>query len=411
MFMRRLAIMVFVLAFSTSLFAQSTGQRVQNGSLSVSSMPSGAQVFLNNVNRGVTPLTISQLQPRTYSVTLKKTDYKDWKGNVTIMSGKQSHLSRVLVSIYGTLNVTSNPPGAQVFLNNANKGVTPLTINRLSAGTYSVILRKTGYQDWTGSVAIRSGAQSNLSQSLIIIPTHGTLSISSNPPGAQIFLDDVSQGAKVTPSVIGELSAGSHNVKLQKQGYQDWVGSVTIIAGQQSNLSQNLVSAHGSFYIQSNPSGADIVLTSTGANLGKTPKLVNMLTPGSYGVDLEKSGYERNRVLVTVRGGVQTDVPVVTLIPTLPPSRFMEIPPGTHRVQIASNPPGATVVFRGIVQSGTTPLTLSFRPLFGYPYEFVLRQGDTEKKFVKHFFYSPTQWTPNTLCFVMDPSLGSECAP
>lgn len=45
-----------------------------------------------------------------------------------------------------TLKITSTPPGARVFLNDEEVGVTPLKVNFLWYGDYDIILRKDGYQ-------------------------------------------------------------------------------------------------------------------------------------------------------------------------------------------------------------------------------------------------------------------------
>lgn len=44
------------------------------------------------------------------------------------------------------ISITSNPPGAQVFLNDADVGRTPLEVNFTYFGTYDVRLRKEGYE-------------------------------------------------------------------------------------------------------------------------------------------------------------------------------------------------------------------------------------------------------------------------
>lgn len=47
------------------------------GSILMISIPAGAQVFFNNALHGITPDTIKNVTPGTYSVTLKLTGYKD----------------------------------------------------------------------------------------------------------------------------------------------------------------------------------------------------------------------------------------------------------------------------------------------------------------------------------------------
>ncbi len=51
----------------------------------------------------------------------------------------------------------------------------------------------------------------------------GTITITSTPSGADIFLDDISTG-KATPATLHEVKEGSYKIKLTLVGYDDWKG-------------------------------------------------------------------------------------------------------------------------------------------------------------------------------------------
>ncbi|WAC05172.1 MAG: PEGA domain-containing protein [Methanoregula sp.] len=57
----------------------------------------------------------------------------------------------------GTLNLTSKPSGAEVYLDNQFRGSTPCTIPDLNPGMYNIELRLKGYQSWSTDVAVSSG--------------------------------------------------------------------------------------------------------------------------------------------------------------------------------------------------------------------------------------------------------------
>jgi hypothetical protein len=57
----------------------------------------------------------------------------------------------------------------------------------------------------------------------------GSLSVTTDPAGATIFIDGVRQG--ISPATIPGLSAGSHTLLLKRDGYQDLTLPVTIGAG------------------------------------------------------------------------------------------------------------------------------------------------------------------------------------
>ena len=60
----------------------------------------------------------------------------------------------------------------------------------------------------------------------------GSISVTSTPPGARIFLDHSDTG-RVTPYIIPDVSAGSHSIRLTLAGHSDWEQrNVPVSAGQ-----------------------------------------------------------------------------------------------------------------------------------------------------------------------------------
>lgn len=65
----------------------------QNGTLSVSSSPAGAQVLLDNLYIGITPLTLSSVKSGQYGLTLKMDEYQDYINQVRIEAGMSTTAS------------------------------------------------------------------------------------------------------------------------------------------------------------------------------------------------------------------------------------------------------------------------------------------------------------------------------
>jgi len=57
----------------------------------------------------------------------------------------------------GTINLTSTPTGAEVYVDNQYRGTTPGTIPDLPAGVHTVELRLQGYQTWSTGMTLSSG--------------------------------------------------------------------------------------------------------------------------------------------------------------------------------------------------------------------------------------------------------------
>lgn len=172
---------------------------------------------------------------------------------------------------YGSISVTSEPSGAGVYLDNAIKGITPVTLESVQNGQHTVLLRHDGYQDYSGDVTV-TGDLRQVSAVLIpktatVAPTAatsygtspatgptvsgspsapqpapssltGTLSIATTPPGALVYIDDQMKG--ITPATIPGLSPGSHSIHLIMDGYEDFKTTTEITPGTTSEFETGL---------------------------------------------------------------------------------------------------------------------------------------------------------------------------
>ncbi|MFH1859818.1 MAG: PEGA domain-containing protein, partial [bacterium] len=59
----------------------------------------------------------------------------------------------------------------------------------------------------------------------------GSLSITSVPSGANIFLDGTNT-TKMTPATITDILSGTHTLNLTKDGYLDWSSTITVTSGE-----------------------------------------------------------------------------------------------------------------------------------------------------------------------------------
>lgn len=76
-----------------------------------------------------------------------------------------------------------------------------------------------------------------------VVPGTGTLSVVTEPAGAQVFVDDVLRGA--SPASVPGLSAGSHTIRLEHEGYRSMSVPVEIHHGKTTDYSTALVPESG----------------------------------------------------------------------------------------------------------------------------------------------------------------------
>ena len=117
-----------------------------NGSLSITSNIEATEVFIDGAYKGTTPLTLTDLAPASYMYELKKAGYESTKGWAYVEAGNTAEINATLSVVTGTVSLYSEPSGAEVFIENSYRGVTPLIISGLAPNAYIIEFRKSGYE-------------------------------------------------------------------------------------------------------------------------------------------------------------------------------------------------------------------------------------------------------------------------
>lgn len=147
------------------------------GDLQVQSTPYGAAVYVNGNYQGTTysasPLYITQLKPGTYSVQLSMPDYQTYTTSSVVQAGSTNDITVTMTPVSssppdttGQINIVSSPAGANVYLDNVYKGLTPVVLSDIPAGNHIVLLQMSGYQDWSSSVNVTGGGYTQVSANL-----------------------------------------------------------------------------------------------------------------------------------------------------------------------------------------------------------------------------------------------------
>jgi len=148
------------------------------GSLQIDSTPPGAAIYLENNYKGSTGddgfFDINQLTPGSYTLKLVSKDYQPYVQTVTVQNGIINDIHVTLVPVppgptpdtTGQINVGSSPAGANIYLDNAYRGITPLTLVDIPQGSHAIILKINGYQDWTSTVNVAAGSYTQVSGTL-----------------------------------------------------------------------------------------------------------------------------------------------------------------------------------------------------------------------------------------------------
>lgn len=124
--------------------------------LVVRSAPSGADVSLDGVYRGRTPLDIAVSPGGRHDVLVARTGYAPWTRSFGAASGARTVLDARLEPVYVSLTVRGEPADAEVLIDGVSKGRTPLTLDVL-AGEHEIEVRKAPLAPHKSKVALAPG--------------------------------------------------------------------------------------------------------------------------------------------------------------------------------------------------------------------------------------------------------------
>ncbi len=106
-----------------------------------------------------------ELDPGTHVITITRQGYRDVVQTRDFAPGQKGPLNLVLSELPSTIHVSSTVVGAQVRVNDVDVGLTPVDVIR-PAGSYHLVVSRTGYVPFTNDIKLGPGEESNLRATL-----------------------------------------------------------------------------------------------------------------------------------------------------------------------------------------------------------------------------------------------------
>lgn len=212
------------------------------GTISVTSEPSGAQVFIDDTFVGYTPLSYGTTVGNHF-VYLEQEGYEIYELNATVVGGQTREIAATLTARQqlGPVGFESNPTGAQVYVDDQLVGTTPTGTLQLAEGAHQARFVLPGYTDTLVDFSVQGSSYQVVSGELQA--QAGSLELTANIGGAVIFIDGQQVGT--VPNGTGtvrfdELTSGDHEIAVVAPGYSTYVGQFTVTPGQTTPLSVSL---------------------------------------------------------------------------------------------------------------------------------------------------------------------------
>lgn len=183
----------------------------------IQTKPEGARIYVDGEFEGFSNTVLNQLPTGQHTFLLTLDNYSDYQKTVMINEGMSQSLMHTFepLPVTGEVIFESNPSNAAIYLNGEYIGDTRYTLKDVSPGTYDVVIKKAGYDDWKGILDVAAGKISEVKASLSL--SKAEVVVKTEPPDADVFLD----GELIGKSPVSTLTdQGSHTIRIEKFGYR-----------------------------------------------------------------------------------------------------------------------------------------------------------------------------------------------
>ncbi len=194
----------------------------------------GAAVAVDGARIGATPLAAFELEPGERVVAVAAAGYAEQRETVVIEGrGVRQSLSLSLVPLPpapgktvppadGRLALASEPSGARVSVDGADRGATPLALGLAPGVAHAVRLALAGHAQAELSLTLRAGERR--AETVRLEPQLGEVRVAARPPDAELFVDGESRGRA---DQTLQLLAVPHALEIRRDGFETARESVT----------------------------------------------------------------------------------------------------------------------------------------------------------------------------------------
>lgn len=216
---------------------------LDSGTVEILSEPAGAKVMVNGIERGLAPLTVTDVARGRAKIVVSMDGFRDVVRELGVKPGDVQRLSVTMEGLPGTLRVTSVPAGARIYVDGEAQGTAPVEVAGLAAGEHLVEARLHGHYDVSRRVAVARGA--DVREEIWMESCLGRLEIRTEPTGVSVTVDGIRRGGTTSvieganrsdKMLVRDLPAGEHRVILRRRGYADFEKVVEVGAGKAVEL-------------------------------------------------------------------------------------------------------------------------------------------------------------------------------
>lgn len=171
--------------------------------LDVTTVPRGAVIFVNDIDRGTAPVSRLELPPGiSHDISARLDRYHPIDTTLSLETGEQARLNLSLEPMMGWLNLAGDG-GAKVRLDGRTLGRTPLERLQLQMGLHQLSLTKPEYYRYSSDVAVEYDHITTVNYTLRKKPKGPTVVLSMVLPGSGQLYQGYKKGVLYLAATIG----------------------------------------------------------------------------------------------------------------------------------------------------------------------------------------------------------------
>ena len=189
------------------------------GFINIITEPAGAIVLVDNQKIGTTPIEGKKVRAGKSGLKIIKSGYNTINKGIRVVKGDTVSLNELLTFKKGSLELSSNPPGASIYIGNAFRGITPLKLSDLTVGRYEIRASLLDYFDASENVIVEYDNTTNLIINLA--PRPGSLNFVLNISDVEIYINKKKYRSDQSGfTTINNITPGNYDIRLVKAGYE-----------------------------------------------------------------------------------------------------------------------------------------------------------------------------------------------
>ncbi len=180
-----------------------------------------ADIYIDNQKVGVETYKCRLLNG-LHTLEAKKDKHQTDTKKLEIQIADSLDITLTPKPITGEVKIVTQPNEANIFIDNENRGTTPIILRKMLIGNYSLKLSKTGYADITKTIVVTENKTTEINETFSNVKD---ISFSSKPSGAELYIDEKYIGKTTTRTSV---TFGKHSIMLKSNNFEDFTSEINV---------------------------------------------------------------------------------------------------------------------------------------------------------------------------------------